>query len=974
MRKSHECGQGRQPCYPKSKKNILKLIISIFCLCIAGISASAFTPFFTTYQPKEYNAANQNWALAEDADGYIFACNDDCLLRFNGKSWETLYPFGDGKNVFLRSLYSDTESGRMYIGGLREFGYLEIKADGSLEYVSLAGCFEGSQLANDQIWYITKVKDKIFFIYFSTYYIYDTNTEEVTQHYASTSWHYILEDRLFLVQRSGEIREYDGSSTDYGLATPDYSLPEPAMKVYSTLTGSRIAICEKSGLFISDPDGYKRADRLGKAWGIANSAIQCSDGTIIVGFRGSGIYAFSETGQILWCLNSGNGLINSTVHCLLEDTCGNVWAALAKGLVVIYKNGDYLIPPASANTVEITAAHATDDKLFAGTKHGLSVVDLSSGKPMKEFSMKLRPENQVYSISEVMGQIIVGDEKNTYRLCNDKCTMLSNAPGGTDPRLIYGNDGKLYMIQGSFTHLYVYAMDQEGKWKFRNTINGFLRPIHRLEIDHLGNLWLEHTYTGLYRIRLSGDLTNVVDVEYWGGRMHICKVGGRVLVHDTNGFSYYDDMTRELLPYDILNNSLGRFKYCDRVIDAKQGCYWLVKDDMAILAFIADEEVRILDFVDYTKYETGMSEPSTIVFWNEGRYLVGTEQGFMIHHTLSDTSSDSIVPRILIRSICSMKAGNIQKYNISAEEITVPNKSDLSVYAAVTGNRFFNSIKVEAMLTGYDGNAKVLGEDMATVWNRLPAGNYSLILKASDALGHEIAKKEILVSVRPSLLASPIFIILYVLSFACLCATAVLFVRMLLERQRNAINKKNAEAMEHEKLKHERDLMSIRNEQLEESVLLKSKELATYSLIEARRNNVLKHLSEELSQIYYRSRPGILKKDYDRLIEIIQEGEFTEDNWNNFFMNFDLIHKSFFKSLKSAHSDLTPNDLRLCAYLRLNMSTKEIANIMGITVKSAEVAKYRLRKKLQVSSSVSLNLYLMSLSSSQNNPEIPIEK
>ena len=321
--------------------------------------------------------------------------------------------------------------------------------------------------------------------------------------------------------------------------------------------------------------------------------------------------------------------------------------------------------------------------------------------------------------------------------------------------------------------------------------------------------------------------------------------------------------------------------------------------------------------------------------------------------------------KILFRGICSQKADSRQTYKISDDRITVPNKSGLSVYAALTGERFPNRIKVESMLSGYDWSWQMLGDDMTASWQRLPAGTYRLELRASDAIGHEVARKEISVTVRPSLFASPVFLMLYVLSFAGLCAMAVIFVRKLLERQRTALAKKNAEAMEQEMLKHERDLMSIRNEQLEESVLLKSKELATYSLIEARRNNVLKHLSEELSRIYYSDRPGIHKKDYDRLMEIIRDGEFTEDNWNHFFTNFDLIHKSFFRSLKAMHGDLTPNDLRLCAYLRLNMSTKEIANIMGITVKGAEVAKYRLRKKLQVDSSMPLNVYLMSLSSAK---------
>ena len=78
-----------------------------------------------------------------------------------------------------------------------------------------------------------------------------------------------------------------------------------------------------------------------------------------------------------------------------------------------------------------------------------------------------------------------------------------------------------------------------------------------------------------------------------------------------------------------------------------------------------------------------------------------------------------------------------------------------------------------------------------------------------------------------------------------------------------------------------------------------------------------------------------------------------------FYTNFDLIHQSFFRNLKRDHPDLTSNDLRLCAYLRLNLSTKEIADITGITVKGAEGAKYRLRKKLGVSSNVPLNEFLL---------------
>ena len=104
------------------KETVLKLLLTFSLICLAGMSAGAFPPFFTNYKPKDYGAANQNWSMAQDVNGYIYACNDDCLLRFNGKSWEKLYPFGEGRNVFLRSLYADRDSDRVYIGGLRGFG------------------------------------------------------------------------------------------------------------------------------------------------------------------------------------------------------------------------------------------------------------------------------------------------------------------------------------------------------------------------------------------------------------------------------------------------------------------------------------------------------------------------------------------------------------------------------------------------------------------------------------------------------------------------------------------------------------------------------------------------------------------------------------------------------------------------------------------------------------------------------------
>jgi len=86
-----------------------------------------------------------------------------------------------------------------------------------------------------------------------------------------------------------------------------------------------------------------------------------------------------------------------------------------------------------------------------------------------------------------------------------------------------------------------------------------------------------------------------------------------------------------------------------------------------------------------------------------------------------------------------------------------------------------------------------------------------------------------------------------------------------------------------------------------------------------------------------------------------------ERDWNLFETSFNETHESFFKKLKVGHPYLVPNDLKLCAYLRMNMSSKEMASLLNISVRGVEIRRYRLRKKLEVSHDKNLVEFLMEL-------------
>jgi DNA-binding CsgD family transcriptional regulator len=97
------------------------------------------------------------------------------------------------------------------------------------------------------------------------------------------------------------------------------------------------------------------------------------------------------------------------------------------------------------------------------------------------------------------------------------------------------------------------------------------------------------------------------------------------------------------------------------------------------------------------------------------------------------------------------------------------------------------------------------------------------------------------------------------------------------------------------------------------------------------------------------------------MVKTLSEDDNIDKEWENFAKHFDKVHSDFLIELKERHSAITPNELKLCAYLRMNLSTKEIAQLMNISVRGVEISRYRLRKKLGISSETNLFDYLINL-------------
>lgn len=162
------------------------------------------------------------------------------------------------------------------------------------------------------------------------------------------------------------------------------------------------------------------------------------------------------------------------------------------------------------------------------------------------------------------------------------------------------------------------------------------------------------------------------------------------------------------------------------------------------------------------------------------------------------------------------------------------------------------------------------------------------------------------------------------------------------------------------RIRLQREKLSLEKENLENKLEFKNKKLATNVMYLVKSSETSIRIIEKLVGM----KDDFKKSNQKAIQEIINELRATtnKDAWKEFELRFQEVHEAFYTKLNILFPDLTPNEKRLCAFLRLNMATKEISAITFQSVKSIEVARSRLRKKLNLlNKDTNLVTYLMQI-------------
>ncbi|TWJ00626.1 ligand-binding sensor domain-containing protein [Mucilaginibacter frigoritolerans] len=954
---------------------IIFIIVGLWHAHAANIK-SIGVPYVQTYSKTLYQSGNQNWSVTRDEHGVMYFGNAEGLLSFDGKYWQ-LYRMPNG--LIVRSVAADGK-GKIYVGGFGEFGYWENNKQGFLKYNSLTKLAK-SYLPNEEIWKIYVDKDRVLFQSFGAIFIYSNGKIEVIR--ASNPFLFLFKtgSRYFIEQVNAGLFELKNNHLELLLGSKLLGnsgvLSVLPFQQHKYLIGTA-----KNGLFIYDGIQIKpwnnQANDFLKTYQL-NNGVPISGKYVAYGTILNGIVIIDTLGNVVQHINKSSGLQNNTVLSLFTDPEQNLWAGLDNGIDRIEVNSPlYFYFDKTGRFGTVYSSIIFNKKIYLGTNQGLFYSNWLPGgnsQLLQTFDFKLIPgtQGQVWDLSLLDNHLLCGHNDGTFQINGNTINKISNINGGWTIRKLRDD----LLIQGTYTGLVIYKKDGSGNWIFDHKIAGFGEPSRYVEQDSKGQIWVSHAYKGIYKIVLSNDLQKVVSKKYYDKKsglpdsynVNVFTLDNQIVFSSDSGFCVYDDISDRFYKYEQLNKMLGTFASSNKIIAAIGKKYWFINHGRVAIADLSVPGKLTIDSNRFASLNGQMVQHyENINLINNSIYLISIDDGFVILNDDDALLSNKIeLPEVLIRKVenitdkvipISETSNNLQKIEISYSQNNIRIAYSLPYYRQA-------KIKYQYYLDGYSRQWSDWTSQSQKEFTNLNQGTYKFSVRAKindETISHITIYT---FTILPPWYLSGFAIIFYLLLIVLAFYIFRYYYRLKLKRHQQFIHDKldreKEEFLKQESIANEQQIVKIKNEQLQADLASKSRELANSAMNLVYKNELLLKISEEITHLKDSSGKNLSEEQLRRIQKVIDEGMNDERDWNIFESSFNEAHENFFKKLKSNHPDLVPNDLKLCAYLRMNMSSKEMASLLNISLRGVEIRRYRLRKKLNLEHDKNLVEFLIEL-------------
>jgi len=933
-------------------------------VCHGQSVQSICKPDIINFTKQVYNAQYQNWDIAQDSlTKFMYFANSKGLLEFDGSAWKV---YELPQNQKIRSVTVDNK-GKIFTGALGEFGFWSPNKSGVLTYHSLRNLIKENTFSNEEIWNILITPKGIIFQSFAYLYLYnpDNNLLKKLNPPGNMLFVHEVRNRFFVeIIDKGlyELTINNPLNEQFSLIKGSEFLSKESVNTILPYQENEILVGTNKGIyryngtqfseFNKETNLYIQQHQLNRGLYLGNQVY--AFGAIL-----DGIILTNQLGEITQHFNKKQGLQNNTVLSLSKDIQGNLWVGMDKGIDLIVLSSPlkyYTDLEGRLGTVYDVAIHGGN--IYLGTNQGVFCRNLS--KKNANFELVPKTQGQVWDLEVIDNQLLCGHNNGTFLIENNRATQISTVTGGWVIKKMRKHPELL--IQGTYTNLCIYRKASNGKWTFDHFIEGYSAPTRRLEEDENGNFWVNKMPFGLIKLRFSENIQKIVSQKPFDKPelkgAEVSTINQQIFVTSAKGVLKFDQNLQEFIPAPFLANSIGNdvarkiFSFSDSKFSSKD--IFVLKKDGG-LGLITSQGKQILIPIKKNQW---VDDYENIVSVDAETYLLCTENGFAtlpqkaIFQEISSKVTHPIIREIVIQEFPELNQ-TFRSSDATPKLSLGYDQNSLTIFFCTPN--YGSSAKYSYLLGNVSKNWTPFQNITQKDFNNLSPGKYVFHLK-SDLNPHESL---VIFEIR-----QPWYWNFWSRLFYFLLLIGMAWISFQLHLRRVKFKQEQIREKLEKKLERQAEIsssmiMQIRNEQLEKNIISKSEELANSTMAVIKKNELLLMIKQGLSKLKAESESRVSTPLLKQVQHLVDSNISTEHDWQVFENNFNQVHDEFIKKLLKKYPTLTPSDVKLAAYLRMNLSTKEIAHLLNITNRSVELKRYRLRKKMNLESEVNLGEFMM---------------
>ena len=925
----------------------LLFLLSFKIFCQINVTKN---PIKKHFDPLDYNGGLQNWHFDQDNNGILFVANDQGVLEFDGDQW-IMHKLPMATRT--RSIFVDSDN-KIYVGSDNQIGYFKNSEQG-LQFLSFKKDLQDKNLTTNAILKILKVKGNVYFLSAGESKIlkYNGNQFEFLQGPGYIQNIFEHHNQLILqIYDQGLFKLKNGEF----IAVPKTKNISDIASIIPINKEESLIFCRNGSIH-----SYKSKTLIktfGKHFNEINTVEKLSMGGYAVGTQNRGLFILDSKLEVKYHYTKNKGLTHATVKAIYEDQFKNLWVALNSGIDYLKINLPFRLIDDETG-VEGTGYCATNFKgrTYLGTNNGVFYVNNSANND--KFKLLEGSEGQVWGFSKIHDELILNHNKGAF-VVNKNISKFHDIGSWTfietkNPNMILGGD--YHGIQFFEKH--------NGEWLKKGQVPNLNESSRILHFENDTTLWMTHGYKGAYKIQFDDSMVPNHNIMHFGQHsgfpsdilISAYKLNGKLIFTSENGIFNFKQDSLCFFTNKFLNNKLGT-NHISHINQKNNNIY-----------YIQDEQIGRLEEKNFGQYNIETSvfkhvnklinfDLGNISFLDAKNILIGAKKGF-VHYNPNMKYNIVTNFQTLIKSVRILHNKDSIQTLFPLNKLKLLKEKEIDINFTSPYFENTDELKYRYRLLPMDENWSEPININHKSYAYLPYGDYRFEVKAINLYGNESKIASLPFEIITPWYASNMAKVFYVLIFL-----SIIFLFPYVQQNKFRKEKLTLEKSNRIKLEvKDKKIDYLYNENLKNELNLKNNQLTAVTMQLLKNKEFIVEVQQKISSAISKTNS---EKELKRLVKTIDLELSEIDYWDQFSYHFEQVHGNYLNKIKEINVKLSPNELKLVAFLRMNMSSKEISKLMNITVRGVEIARYRIRKKFNLSRGENLVNFLISLDKTQN--------